>query len=292
MTNNLRQSIIKKRTWTEDELAQAHELLAVCGAYENLDIKLSLSRLRSRLGKEINDFLYYADDQLVGLLSLSNHGTEDREMTGMVHPAHRRRGIFTALLASAKAEVQQRGIQRLIIICERFSRSGQGFVAAVGAQYDFSEHRMILATLKEKGPYHQQLHLRRAEPQDIDSIVQIIALSFGQSVQGARKDIAESMQNSLSQYYVGLFHNEVIGSLDLFVHENEFGIYAFGILPQYRGRGFGRQMLEQLIKSIHHQSQQLISLEVETTNTNAIGLYRSCGFQETTSYGYYNLDII
>ncbi len=287
-----KQGLIKKQTWTVDELAQASQLLDICNTYENLSMKLSLTTLRSRSGKETNDFLYYEDGELVGLLSLDNHGTEDKETTGMVHPDCRRKGVFTALLDAAKEEAASRGIQRLILICERFSRSGQAFIEADGAEYDLSEHRMVLDTFHEKGPYHQQLHLRKAGPQDVDAIARITSLSFGQSEQGARKNILESMQNPYSQYYLGLLGNEVIGSLDLFAHDNEFAIYGFGILPQYRGRGFGRQLLEQLIKSIRSASQKPIALEVETNNATAIALYRSSGFKETTTYGYYNLDVV
>jgi len=50
-------------------------------------------------------------------------------------------------------------------------------------------------------------------------------------------------------------------------------------------------MLEETIHTIQARSQKQIMLEVDTQNTNALGLYRSCGFKETTTYGYYHLDI-
>jgi ribosomal protein S18 acetylase RimI-like enzyme len=127
------------------------------------------------------------------------------------------------------------------------------------------------------------------------------------------------MQIPRVQYYLGMLGNadpflagvsrgdrseEAIGCLNLFEAEMEYGIYAFAVLPQYRRRGFGRQMLEQIIKEVHARNADLflagvsrgerslgIALEVETQNENAIGLYRSCGFVEVTTYGYYNLDL-
>jgi len=291
LTNNLRQGLIKKRTWTGEEIAQAEELLDICNAYENLSMKLGLVMLRTRKGEETNDFLYYADGKLVGLLTLDEYGKEDREMTGMVHPDNRRRGIFTTLLAAAKAEAKQRGIEKLILICERFSRSGQGFVQAIGARYDFSEHRMVLGNLIERGPYQEQIQLQKAALDDIEKIAQVSAISFGQSIERTRRHVMEAMSDPHCQYYKGKLGSEVIGSLNLFANDGEFGIYGFGVLPRYRGRGFGRQMLEQLVRSIRAESSRRIALEVETENTNAIGLYRSCGFQETTTYGYYNIDL-
>ena len=73
--------------------------------------------------------------------------------------------------------------------------------------------------------------------------------------------------------------------------QEEVGIYGFVVRSAYRGRGYGRQMLEETIRTIQARSQKQIMLEVDSQNTNALGLYRSCGFKETTTYGYYNLDI-
>ena len=73
--------------------------------------------------------------------------------------------------------------------------------------------------------------------------------------------------------------------------QDEVGIYGFVVRSAYRGRGYGRQMLEETIRTIQASSQKKIMLEVDTENTNAVGLYRSCGFKATKTYGYSSLDI-
>jgi len=292
LSDEEKQGLIKKQTWTEDELAQAAELLAICNAYEGLYTKLDTVMLRARSGNESNDFLYFVDGQLVGLLSFNSFGDQDRELTGVVHPEYRRQGIFFMLMAAAREEAKQRGFQRLILVCERFSRSGQGFVEAIGAKYDVSEHKMILQTLQERGPYAEQVTLRKAGLSDVDSIAHIISVSFGQSVEGARTFIAESMQKPHTVYYVGEWNGKIMGSLSLSFGDQEVGIYGFGVLPHHRRRGFGRQMVEQVIHEIQATSQKTIALEVEPDDDKAaINLYRSCGFKEVTTYGYYNFDI-
>ena len=45
------------------------------------------------------------------------------------------------------------------------------------------------------------------------------------------------------------------------------------------------------LRSIRSESQTRIMLDVETDNTNAIGLYLSCGFEIKTTYDYFNLNI-
>ena len=72
----------------------------------------------------------------------------------------------------------------------------------------------------------------------------------------------------------------------------QVGIYAFEVRLGYRGRGYGRQMLEEAIRTIRAETQKRIMLDVETDNTDAIGLYQSCGFEIKTTYDYYDLKFL
>ena len=293
MTTHPTQGFISRQTWTEDELAEAEALITTCNACEDLHIKLAPALLRSRPGNVSDDFLYYEDGKPVGLLALDDFPKEDREMTGLVHPDYRRRGIFTELLAMAQAEARLRGIKRLVIVCERFSRSGMAFVEAVGAQYDSSEHLMYLQDFQPRNGYQPLLTLTQATPDDIDDIAHIIAASFHEDEQQTRQHLPGDMQNPDVTYYIARLGNEPVSCLNVFDDSVCAGIYAFGVVPEYRQHGFGRQVLERIITLIHatYGAQRRVQLEVETNNSNAIALYRSCGFREVTTYGYYNLDL-
>src|SRR5258707_4474957 len=245
------QGLIQKRIWTNAEIKQLDELLEVCNAYEGLNVKLGITMLRTRTGRETNDFLYYVRGKLVGLLALDSIGSKDKEVTAMVHPDYRRQGIATSLLAAARAEAQQRGIERFILACERFSRSGQAFVAAVGAQYDYSEHKMVLTALRTREDYTERLSLRNATEADIEFLAQIITACFGQTQEGARRHVAESMHDPHNQYFIATPGDRVVGCLNLFMVDREYGIYTFGILQQFRRRGFGSQQIETMIQDIH-----------------------------------------
>ncbi len=294
MAAQTKQGFTTRRAWTEEELAEAETLISTCNTYENLHIKLAPALLRSRPGNANDDFLYYEDGKLVGLLALDDFPREDREMTGLVHPDYRRRGIFTGLLAMAKAESAARGMKRLVIVCERFSHSGMAFVEAVGAQYDSSEHLMFLQDFQARHAYQPLLTLTQAAFDDIDAIAHIIAASFHENEEQTRQHLPGDMQNPHVFYYIARLGDEPVSCLNVYFGDSaSAGIYAFGVLPQYRRRGFGRQVLERIITMIQAEYgvQRHVQLEVDTNNYSAIALYHSCGFREATTYGYYNLDL-
>ncbi len=118
----------------------------------------------------------------------------------------------------------------------------------------------------------------------------VSATSFGESERRTKEHLAKDILHPRRRYYLVTLGNEPVGCFNLWFGDT-IGIYAFCVLPQYRKRGFGRQMLEQIVKMVRAETQQPITLEVDTTNTNAYNLYRSCGFKETTTVGYYSLDV-
>ncbi|HZU70231.1 MAG TPA: GNAT family N-acetyltransferase [Ktedonobacteraceae bacterium] len=283
--------LVKRQTLSDVELAAIEQLIATCNAYEGLRMRLSTEWLKKRTGDQTNDFLYYEDARLAGYLNIDSHGVLEKELTGMVHPDYRRRGIFSALLAAAREECDRRGVKKLILVCEDGSLSGKAFAQAVGAHHDFSEHEMVLGTFHEKPVVSPQLHVRKAGAEDLEAIALIHATSFGDDLQRSRSYTEICLRRPWCTFYLGLLGEEPVACLRLDDLEEEFGIYGFGVRPEYQGRGYGRQLLQDIIRMLRAGSTRGIMLDVETNNTNAVGLYLSCGFEIRTTYGYYDLSI-
>ena len=282
------QGLAKKRTLTEAEATAIEQLITTCNAYEDLRMRIDTGALRQRQGEEANDFLYYEDSKLVGYLFVEGWGSRDREITGMVHPDYRRRGVFSSLLAAARKECRIKDVRKMILVCEHASHTGQAFVRTIGAQHEFSEHEMVLENFRERGNVHPKLEIRQANRHDLDAIASILATDSG-DVESITRWIAKLFDDQSSRFYLATLDGKPLGCLRLDFMSEQIGIYAFEVRLGYRGRGYGRQMLEEAIRAIRAESQQRIMLDVETDNTNAIGLYTSCGFEIKTTYDYYNL---
>jgi ribosomal protein S18 acetylase RimI-like enzyme len=284
------QGLVKKQNLTEAEATAIENLVITCNNFEGLHMRLDMGALRERSGNEANDFLYYKDGRLVGYLYVEGWGSRDREVAGMVHPNFRRRGIFTSMLKAAKEECQQRNVQKLLLVCEQASTSGLAFIRTINARHEYSEHEMILGTFRERRNLHRGLHTRQANTKDLDAIVSILATDSG-NVESINVWVAKLFEEPTSRFYLATLDEKPVGCLRLDYMSDQIGIYAFELRLGYRGLGYGRQILEAAIRTIRSESQKRVMLDVETDNTNAIGLYLSSGFEIKTTYDYFELNI-
>lgn len=287
--DNSKQGLLKRQGLTPAELAEIEDLAALCNARDGLDLKLIWSALRTRPHDRTNDFLYYDNGMLVGFAGLFNFNPKEAEINGMVHPDYRRRGIFTALFNAAREVCPRRGITKILLIVERASRAGLGFASSIHARYDHSEYKMKLEGARFPARFDPRLQLRLARAEDSAILAHIIAISF--DLPEHEVSVASEMDNPLRRCYVAQLENVVIGTISISLDGPEAYIYGFGILPEYRGRGYGRQTLARTVQEILATGQQRIVLEVEVQNKSALTLYESCGFKEAGCYDYYALDV-
>jgi ribosomal protein S18 acetylase RimI-like enzyme len=283
--------IVRMHGLADVDRAAVEKLAALCNQREGLDLPLNLEGAGPGHGDEVNQVLCYRDGELIGFVSLEDG--QPLEVCGMVHPAHRRTGIGRALLAAAQEECRRRGLHSLLLVCDEAARSGRAFVAAMGAQYRFSEYRMVLdvAAISRPKPRQDALQLRPATTEDAGVLASLIAASFGDPEDEVWPRVVQWLQEPSRRFYLATLHDKPIGSLGTSGVGPQVYITAFGVLPEHRGHGYGRQMLADTIDLLLAEYWQQVLIEVETENRNALSLYESCGFKEATTHGFYLLDI-
>ncbi|MFC3885718.1 GNAT family N-acetyltransferase [Bacillus songklensis] len=267
-------------------------LADICNRYEqiNITIPLNLSILRNRDKKNINDFLYFSNGRLTGFLGMYSFADNaEVEMTVMVHPDFRKRNIASTLLNEASKQWEIRGINRRLLVVDRSSLSGQAFVRTIGAGYEFSEYSMVLDLNQKDTLNEKTLDVIPAARGDIVQIKAILMEGFSFSDEQATEMIQRTTSDPKHRLYIAKTNSTPIGTVTVSENEQELYIRAFTVLPSYQGKGYGRQILSQLIKELHNQTDKEIMIEVETENANALHLYESCGFHVNAGYDYYSI---
>lgn len=293
----MREGIFAKHLLTDREMSELEQLAEQCNAYEKLLMRFDYNMLAFPSLPTDDLFLFYHEDQLAGCLLLDRYHSNTKEITGMVRPNLRRRGIFRQLLAAAREECLSRGIRRLLFICETTSASGQAFLKATGATREFAEHRMMLRQFQPRFQYDDRLLLREAYYNDLEKLALTMSADFDNSIEQARQHLSSAFERPNQHFYLATYGGEEVGCAEpvgtVRVEEmpSELGIYGFFVRPEYRRRGHGRQILEETVVIWRESSQKPIMLEVDANNFTALNLYHSLGFVTERTYEYHALTL-
>ncbi|MGM9986282.1 MAG: GNAT family N-acetyltransferase [Bacillaceae bacterium] len=269
---------------TNKQLNDIKNLQMQCEEYEPISLKLNWDMLKERQEQEVCDFFHYEDEILVGFIGVYGFGTK-YEICGMVHPTYRRKGIFTALLQQALNSIVD--AKKILLNAPANSQSGVAFIKKQPCTYAFSEYQMCW---KERSfpDYQKKSRLRVAEADDFSFLaeVDVECFGFGMSEAIDFNERNERLVREGRSFYIIEVGEEKVGKIAIQQEGNETWIYGFGILQAYRGKGYGKEVLIQVINTELKENNS-IHLEVDSQNEHAKRLYEKCGFVAYDTQIYY-----
>jgi ribosomal protein S18 acetylase RimI-like enzyme len=289
VTNTPNDGIFRYKGLAAAELAEVRELGLASEQHDELDLRLSWSALAEGAPYEPTTFLSYRDGALVGFLTLYGLGDDEAEATGVVRPDKRRQGVFRALIDTAAAACREAGTPALVFYADDRSEPARAVAAAVGAERSFAEAKMRLNDSAPLPDASTNLDFHAATLHDATAIGSILARDMDGDQGALQLVVARNMQNPAYRYYIATLDNDPVGTLNIQTIDGEQYIYGFVVRPDYRGRGFGREILARTLRALAGESPAPVLLEVEPDNTPAVNLYRSLGFEKLVTYDYYRL---
>jgi ribosomal protein S18 acetylase RimI-like enzyme len=278
--------LVEARGLGPDRLAQVERLAEACRADGRL--KLEYPTLALRPPDQVNDVLWLDEDELVGFAGLYRFGFGPVEITGMVHPQARRRGIGRRLLEGALGLPRAKEAALVLLVADRRSAGGLAFAAAGGGQLHHSEHFMTLGDAVRPPVGDAELTMRPAGAEDTAFVDELMRAEFG--VEGAGEPLPPAVPTAPDRWSRILeVGGERVGALRNDQGSDGGYIAGFVVAAQHRGRGFGRAGLRLAIQEQQAAGVSPISLEVETQNDRALGLYLDAGFETVSTMDYFAL---
>ena len=248
-------------------------------------LKLEWSVLHSRRPDEVHDLLWWEDDRLLGFLGIYAFGGQATEVTGMVDPDARRRGIGRALLDAALPLCRERSRSRLLLVVPRTSPGGRDLARSYGMTFDHSEHALTLRTRPDDATGGPEIGTRQATTDDIPVLSKLYDDAFHDGGQVDPSRLAGERSRTLMIMREG----EPVGTIAVHREQARGAIYAFAVDPAWRGRGIGREVLRNVCQEQFDTGADHVTLEVEVDNDGALGLYTSVGFEMRATDDYYEL---
>jgi ribosomal protein S18 acetylase RimI-like enzyme len=253
-------------------------------------LKLEWGVLRSRPGDFVEDLLWWDGDRLLGFLGIYAFGAPVVELTGMVAPDARRRGIATTLLDAALPLCQERGYATTLLVTPRTPTAARELAMARGAVLDHSEHALDLLGAPTDAPLDPRVSLRPMTYDDTPAVDALLATGFGwHRPQPTDEADAVRIRRDRADTLVVQLDDVVIGTMRLTRDGDTAGVYGFVIHPDHQGRGIGRDVLRRTCLQALADGAARVHLEVAVDNDRALRLYTSLGFTHMATEDYYAL---
>lgn len=123
----------------------------------------------------------------------------------------------------------------------------------------------------------EKSRIRKMTQADIICVAQIEKECFSSpwTVEGLKAELT----NEQAHFYVLESEGEVAAYMGMHIVLDECYIANVAVSRNFRRRGFGRMLVENALEVATVHKCAFITLEVRLSNTSAISLYSSCGFE-------------
>ena len=128
---------------------------------------------------------------------------------------------------------------------------------------------------------HSPLHIRQYNENDSEEIVRLwdecgLITPGNDPVNDIRLKI--NFQRDL--FFIGLYNSKIAATLMAGYDGHRGWFNYFGVLPEFQGRGFGRELSNHAAAVLKKMGCPKINLQVRNTNVKVIGFYKEIGFND------------
>lgn len=275
------------KVYSENVVNEMQNLEEICKHQDNLKGSIFVDTTMNFNQEMKSIFLMYDGNQLISLLTMFVPTQHEAEITALTLPSHRGKGYFKELLAKAVDELLKYQIPEVLFVLESQSITGKLVITHLAAQYDYTEYSMRLDDRKYVPLASNRLKYFKPREEDLKKIIDTSMRIVDDSYEDAHASIMKSFQSVTRDQYLGILNDEIIGIGSSSLDDGEVSIFGFGIIPEFRSKGYGYDLLHLIVEQLRQSGIREIVIEVDSNNIHAFKLYQKFGFQIEIAFDYY-----
>ena len=127
----------------------------------------------------------------------------------------------------------------------------------------------------------EEIKIVKVSEQDISELVKIEKQCF--SVPWSENSFKTAFEDSYSQFFVAKTQltDCTVGFSGMYIAAKAEGyVYNIAVIPEYRKRGIGTELMRSLLEYSDKNKLEYLSLEVRESNSAAISVYKNLGFKK------------
>ncbi len=229
---------------------------------------------------------------LAGFLFVFAPSAEEAEFTAIVHPAFRRRGLFTMLFAAAQAACRAHGYTNGLFCVDGRALHAQSVADHLGMPLSHIEYQMELMLPDGPTPAAEGFALRKLTEQDLPTVIPAMAECFGKEPVEEEAYLRNCLASAdRTNWLMTDRSGVVVGYLGEYRDEKGLNLYGIGVPQPHRGKGYGKRLLDLAASLAKADGIQKLLLDVNSANEPALRLYRGYGFVSCSETRYYTMVI-
>lgn len=281
--------IIKTNFLSDTQIKQIKDLEKLAFEFENLQNSAFLSN-EINFDKQFPCFyLGYEKNELIAFLTTFVPTTAEAEILAVTNPKKRCNGYFKQLYFSAKKELLDAGINKVLFVVESNSKSGKEMLKNFNNPPIIrSEYRMVY-NLNKINDCGQNITYKKVDFNNKYIFKEMLCSAF--SDDDGSDNFIDSVINSQNRAgFIQYINGKPVGTFSI-NHENDYiFLYGVAITKEQRGKGYGKELVK-FAQNIATKSKKKMVLDVDSNNPVAFNLYKSYDFCIDFQVDYYKLPI-
>jgi ribosomal protein S18 acetylase RimI-like enzyme len=267
------------------ELNNDEKILALEFIKKNENTDLSLVEIEEEIKGKLCNYgegvLFYFDDNIIlgkisVILELLNK-LKTVYITGLICPLDNEK-ILKSLINEA-LELSNKYYANKVLLGIRNSNLIK-LAENIGLKRSYSSFNMILNNREKSNDVLDKIKLSK---ENIEEYVDVYNKSFMDMPHGTYIEIEDAKgylanKNDNEDYFIVLDKDKNIGFLNTSINDKK-AFFDIGLIKEYRGKGYGKKLLETAIQFLNEKQVEEICLTVIEKNSIAYEMYKRRGFK-------------
>lgn len=258
-----------------------HRLENACNTADGTAFEIFASNVFNVYPQQNAFYFCLEGETALGMLNVYADSPDLAELTVLVAPQYRRRGVCTELLAAATQELEHFGYRKVRFKTDEAFAPAAEILQRRGFVPDGREYLMVA----QPGAAAPQgsVTVRLAQEADVEALAALQGEAFGEEPETARRYVKETLAGSQQALYVAEEAGRLAGCASVDLAGRYAYVYGLCVAADMRGRGVGKAML----RGVLAQQTRLAALHVEAGNAAALRLYEGAGFRRQAVQAYW-----
>lgn len=270
-----------------DQLSALNELATACREVDRDLPPLYLHILEQKRLSDSN-FLFYQNDTLVGFLSIYFFYTNACEISLIVAPDKRRKGIAKQLIKAALPLLEAKQVDTLLFSTPEIIN--ENWLSNLGLLYQNSEYHMERNSFEPILIKNNRLVIRKASETDIPALCSIDEVCFPVEPENMPLRFISILNDGDYSIMLAFLNNKAVGKAHIRWQKDEAIFSDIAIMPQYQSQGLGSELLANCINDALLLGKIKLALDVETSNHSALNLYTRHDFKSVNAIDFWAIN--